>query len=99
MNPFKLASIWWNVGKLRKAIEKEKQVNQYDPAVGAKKALRDFVITALAIGGAALASYFSVPENLATVLGFLPDTIEKALIAILSPLFVFGYNWLKERNR
>lgn len=99
VNPFKVAAIWWNVKKLKKAVSEEKRMNNYDPAVGAKKALRDFVITALAIGGAAVASYFSVPENLATVLGFLPDTIEKALIAILSPLFVFGYNWLKERNR
>lgn len=71
----------------------------YDPKVGAAKALRDFVITALAIGGVAIFEYFAVPENLAVVLGFLPDTVEKAFIAILSPLFVFGYNWLKERKR
>lgn len=71
----------------------------YDPKVGAAKALRDFVITSLAIGGAAVCAYFSVAENLAPVFGFLPDTIEKALIAILSPAFVFAYNWLKERNR
>lgn len=71
----------------------------YDVKVGAAKALRDFVITALAIGGTAILAYFSVPENLALILGFLPDTVEKALIAVLSPAFVFGYNWLKERNR
>lgn len=97
-NPFKLAAIWWRVNKLKKAIEQEKKMG-YDPKVGAAKALRDFVITALAIGGAAVFAHFGVPENLAKVLGFLPDNIEKALIGILSPLFVFGYNWLKERNR
>lgn len=97
-NPFKLAAIWWRVTRLQKAVKEEMKMG-YDPKVGAAKALRDFVITALAIGGAAVFSYFSVPENLALILGFLPDTVEKAFIGILSPLFVFGYNWLKERNR
>lgn len=97
-NPFKLAAIWWRVNKLKNAIIEEKKMG-YDPKVGVAKALRDFVITALAVAGAAVFAYFGVPENLAPILGFLPDNIEKALIAILSPLFVFGYNWLKERNR
>lgn len=90
---------WWRkFAKLEDSIREEMKMG-YDPKVGAAKALRDFVITCLAIAGVAVAGHFSVPENLAPVLGFLPDTVEKALIAILSPAFVFAYNWLKERNR
>lgn len=90
---------WWRrFEKLEGSIKEEMKMG-YDPKVGAAKALRDFVITALAIGGAAVCAFFSVPENLAPIVGFLPDTIEKALIAILSPAFVFAYNWLKESNR
>lgn len=97
-NPFKLAAIWWRVTRLQKVVKEEMKMG-YDPKVGVAKALRDFIITALAIGGAAVLSYFSVPENIAPLLGFLPETVKVALIGILSPVFVFGYNWLKERNR
>lgn len=71
----------------------------YDYKIGAAKAIRDFVITALAVAGVAVAGYFSLAENLASVLGFLPDTVEKALIPLLSSFFVFALNWIKERNR
>ena len=98
MNPFKLASIWWRVTRFKKTVEEEKKMG-YDPKVGVAKALRDFVITALAIGGAAVLSYFSVPDNLAPILGFLPETIKTALIGIISPMLVFALNWLKERNK
>lgn len=71
----------------------------YDLKIGAAKALRDFFITSAAVGGAAVLSYFSVTENLAKVLGFLPDNLEHASIAVISPLIVLALNWLKERNK
>jgi hypothetical protein len=98
VNPITAWKWWRKFAKLEDSIKEEMKMG-YDPKVGAAKALRDFVITALAIGGLAIFEHFMVPENLALVLGFLPDTIEKAIIAILSPLLVFGYNWLKERKR
>ena len=87
-----------NVTKLEKAIAEEKKMG-YDVKVGISKALRDFVITSAAVGGAAVLQYFSVTDNLAKLLGFLPDNIEHAAIAVISPMIVFGINWLKERNK
>lgn len=89
---------WRKVDRLLDAIEKEKGMS-YSWKVGAYKAFKDFVITALAVAGAAVAAYFAVPDNLAPILGFLPDTIEKALIPILSSAFVFAANWLKQREK
>ena len=71
----------------------------YDWKVGAVKALKDFIITALAVAGAAIATYFASPDNLAPILGVLPDTVEKALIPILSSAFVFAANWFKQREK
>lgn len=98
MNPIQAFKLWRTVNRLRGAIDEEKTMG-YDIKIGASKAIRDFVLTALAVAGVAVAGYFSLPENLAAVLGFLPDTIEKALIPLLSSFFVFALNWLKERKK
>lgn len=71
----------------------------YDIKIGAGKALKDFFVTAGAVAGVAICGYFSLPEHISAVIGFLPDTIEHALIPLLSSAFVFGLNWLKERNK
>lgn len=89
----------FKLNTLANAVEREAKMNNYDFKVGAAKALRDFAITSAAVGGAAILSYFAVPENLSKVLGFLPDTIEHASIAVISPLIVLGLNYLRERNR
>lgn len=88
----------FKLNTLANAVERETKMG-YDIKVGAAKALRDFAITSAAVGGAAILSYFAVPENLAKVLGFLPDTIEHASIAVISPLIVLGLNFLRERNK
>lgn len=80
------------------AIEKEEKMG-YDIKIGAAKALRDFIITALAVGAVAISAYFSVPEHIGAVLGFLPDSIEHALIPVASAFFVFLTNWLRERGK
>lgn len=90
--------LWRGYGKLEKAIEEETKMG-YDFKIGAAKALRDFAITSAAVGGAAILSYFAVPENLAKVLGVLPDSVEKAAIAVISPLIVLALNYVRERNR
>ncbi len=87
-----------NLNRLANAIEKETKMG-YDIKIGAAKALRDFFITSAAVAGAAVLEYFSVPEHLAKVLSVLPDSVEKASIAIISPLIVFGLNYLRERNK
>lgn len=69
----------------------------YDFKVGAAKALRDFIITSLAVGGAAVVGYFMQEQNLASLVGFLPDSVEHALIPVLSALLVFAHNYLKEK--
>lgn len=71
----------------------------YDFKIGAAKAIRDFVITALAVGAAAVCAYFSIPANIGALIGFLPETVQHALIPLLSSFFVFAFNWMKERNR
>lgn len=97
MNVLQKARLLWQLNQLQGAIDKERKMG-YDFKIGAAKALRDFIITALAVAGAAVCSYFAVPENIASVLGFLPDSVEKALIPLLSSAFVFGLNWLKNRK-
>ena len=92
----------FKLNTLANAVEKETKagkVHMYDIKIGAAKALRDFAITSAAVGGAAILSYFAVPENLSHLLGFLPDTIEHASIAVISPLIVLGLNYLRERNK
>ena len=81
---------------LNDAVEKEGHM--YDIKIGARKALKDFLITSAAIAGSALASYYAVPEHLAEVLGFLPSQIQTASIAIISPALVFFLNWLNNRK-
>lgn len=71
----------------------------YSWRIGAYKAFRNFLVTVLAVAAIAVATYLSIPENLALLLGFLPDTVEKALIPPVAALFVFASNWLKERNK
>jgi len=96
MNPIKAYRLWREINKIEKAM---KGTNMYDIKVGAAKAIRDFVITAGAVAAAAICGYFSVDANIAAFLGFLPDTVQHALIPIISSAFVFAANWLRERNK
>ncbi len=70
----------------------------FDWKIAGAKALRDFVITCLAVGGVAVTSYFSIPEHIAPILGVLPDTVQHALIPLASSFFVFAHNWINNRN-
>lgn len=66
---------------------------RYDILVGFGKALRDFVITA----GAVVSAYFAIPNNI-TFLGFLPDTVERAAVPVISAGFVFLLNYAREHG-
>lgn len=94
MNPFKAAAVWYRIRKLESAVGKEVNMG-YDIKIGAAKAIRDLVITSLAV----ICSYFAVPENLASVLKDLPGPIAQAAIPLFSAFFVFALNWVKERNK
>lgn len=98
MKLWQQAKLLFKIKAVVDAVEKEKSMG-YDFKVGAAKAIRDFVITCGAVGGAAVLSYFTVPEHIAAVIGFLPETVQHALIPLLSSAFVFGLNWLKERDK
>lgn len=98
MNILEKLKLLKKANDLSKAVEKEARMG-YDIRIGLAKAIRDFVITALAVGGAAVCAYFADANHLAALIGFLPDTIEKALTPLLSAFFVFALNWFKERNK
>ena len=82
---------------LAKAVEKEQ--GMYDVKIGLRKAGKDFLITCAAVGGAAVAAYYADAQHLAELIGFLPDTIERAATPLLSAFFVFSLNWLRERKK
>ena len=88
----------WQARTLVKAVEEQNKM-AYDWKIGVAKALRDFFITSVAVGGAAVAAFFAVPANIAAVTGFLPETVQHALIPIISAGFVFALNWMRERNK
>ena len=83
---------------LVKAVEKE-QAMGYSIKIGLRKAGRDFLVTCAAVGGAAVAAYYADANNLAKLIGFLPDTIERAATPLLSAFLVFALNWLRERGK
>ena len=62
------------------------------------KALRDLIVTSVAVGGSAALVYFNDPEHLKHALASLPETVQLALIPLLSSAIVVLQNWLSHRR-
>jgi hypothetical protein len=74
------------------AVFKEANVNW---KLVAQKAARDLLVTIAAVGGSAVLVYYQDPEHLKLILGVLPQTLQLALIPILSALITAALNALK----
>lgn len=93
MSFFKRVKLLFQIKSAVDAVETEIKMG-YDFKVGAAKALRDLAITSIAV----LAGYFAAESNLVAVLGFLPDTVERAVIPLVSAALVFTRNWALNRK-
>ena len=89
--------------KILNAFEKEQtKMGKYDFTLTIEKALKDFVVTALAVAaaaaGGAVGEYFSKSENIEAAFAALPHPLVALLIPLVSAASVALMNWAKHRN-
>lgn len=93
----------WRAKRIFDAFEKEKRtMGQYDFTKTIEKALKDFVVTALAVAaaaaGGAVGEYFSKSENIEAAFAALPHPLVALLIPVVSAGSVALLNWAKHRG-
>ena len=78
-------------------------MGDYDFRKSIEKALKDFIVTAFAVGsvavGGALGEYFSKGENIEAALAALPAPLVMVLIPLISAAAVGLRNWAKNKDK
>ena len=87
--------------KLSSAVSNE-TAKGYDWKLNAKKAAMNFLIVCGAVAITAIADYLMVPQNVALLFQWLPESVRATALALLAPFIAtiaFSLkNWAKNRN-
>lgn len=87
--------------KLSSAVNAE-TAKGFDWTLNAKKALMNFAIVCGAVAVSAIADYLMVPQNVALLFQWLPESVRATALGMLAPLIAAAAfslkNWAKNRD-
>ena len=91
---WKARSLWGGIKDLTK--------EGYSWKLAIKNAATNFAIITAAVAAAAVADYFSMPQNLDLFFGWLPESLRETARSLLAPILATGFltlrNWAKNRQ-
>lgn len=101
MNLFGLLKLMFNWRELKRAIARERKMNEkFDPRITFFKSFRELIVSLLSICGLAVLAALADPEFLPRVLeGTVPPAILAPLTAIIVALATAGRNWFKNKDK